>query len=294
MKYQYLIQKADFFIDEFKDNGTVTLEQAINFFRIYPFKEELMKFQEKEIINRFSKILFKTEDDITLSIWIENNNGYILLYENKKQFAEFFISNDFNENKKGLSVEYFLELFFFQKIEEELNLKNKRIQLKRNIQPIIFTFKNTNKINNLYRSIPWLILSIIIFIYDYNNNFKIGLYVQLIFCLFWLPSFILYLSYWKKNENATVKIDPLEKTIVYEKGGKSVKFNRNEIVKCFINEETSTSVRSNTKSYKYIHFILKDKRAVIITNFITEPENIAKPLNLNCTINDRYISFLPF
>ena len=130
-------------------------------------------------------------------------------------------------------------------------------------------------------TIPWLILSIIAFVYDYNNKFQMGIYVHMILCLFWLPSFILYISYWIKNENAIVKIDPLEKTIAYEKDGKRVIFNRNEIVKCFINEEASSSARSNTKSYKYIHFILKDKRDVIITNFITEPENIAKTLNLN-------------
>ena len=113
MEFRCLIQKADFFIDEFKDNGIVNLQQAIDFFRIYPFKEELKETQEKEIMNRYSKILFQSVDNKTLTIWTENNDGIILLYENEKQYAQFFISDDFNINKEGLSVEYFLKLFFF-------------------------------------------------------------------------------------------------------------------------------------------------------------------------------------
>ncbi len=194
MKYSYLIQEPSFFIDEFKDNGIVNLEQSIAYFHNYPFIQQLKEVQEKEIINRYPKIIFRSEDDKTLTIWIEDQKGYLVSYENEKQFAQFYISNNFNENAEGYSVEYFLELFFNQKIEEKLNLKNKGVQKTNNNQFLTFSFKETKKINNLFMSFPWLLISIILIIYDYRNAFPMAIYAHLILSLFWLPSFILYLS----------------------------------------------------------------------------------------------------
>lgn len=294
MKNRYLTQKYDSFIDEFKDNGFVDLEKAIEYFQAYPFEEELKETKTKLIENRFSKVIFQNEIDKKLSIWIENNQGTFLSYENGKQSAQFFISKNFNENIEGLNVEYFLNLFFIEKIEEKLNLKKINSTLKIKKQIITFPFAKSEKINTLYNSIPWFIGSIIFLIYDYQSKFPIAIYAHLMLSLFWLPSFFLFSSYWLKNKNAVVKIDTFENILSYEKDGKKIKFNRNEIDKCIINEEESTSIRSNTKKFSYLHIVLLNKEEVIITNFITEPHNIEKLLNLNCKINDTYMAILPF
>lgn len=294
LKNRYLTQKTDSFIDEFKDNGTVDLEQAIGYFRAYPFEEELKETKKNEIQNRFSKIIFENENSKKISIWIEDNNGTFLCYENGKQFAQFFISKNFNENNEGLDVEYFLNLFFLGNIEEKLNLKNLNSTSKIEKQLITFSFNDSKKIKNLFNSIPWFLGSIIFLFYDYQSKFEMAIYLHLIFSLFWLPSLFLYLSYWKINKNAVIKIDSFEKTLTYEKDGKRIKFNRNEIEKCIINEEETSSSRSNTKSFSYLRIILLDKKEIIITNFITEPHNITKLLNLNYKINDTYMAILPF
>ncbi len=294
MKNRYLTQKTNSFIDEFKDNGTVDLEQAIGYFRAYPFEEELKETKKNEIQNRFSKIIFENENRKKISIWIEDNNGTFLCYENGKQFAQFFISKNFNENNEGLDVEYFLNLFFSGNIEEKLNLKNLNSTSKIEKQQITFSFNDSKKIKNLFNSIPWFLGSIIFLFYDYQSKFEMAIYLHLIFSLFWLPSLFLYLSYWRINKNAVIKIDSFEKTLTYEKDGKRIKFNRNEIEKCIINEEESSSSRSNTKSFSYLRIILLDKKEIIITSFITEPHNITKLLNLNYKTNDTYMAILPF
>lgn len=293
MKNRYLTQKTDSFTDEFKDNGTVDLEQAIEYFRKYPFEEELKETKKNEIQNRFSKIVFENQNNKKITIWIKDSNGTFLRYENEKQFAQFFISKNFNENKEGLSVEYFLNLFFSGNIEEKLNLKNQKSITKIEKQLITFSFNDSKKIKNLFNSIPWFLGSIIFEFYDYQSKFGISIYLHLILSFFWLPSVLLFLSYWRINKNAIVKIDSLEKTLSYEKDGKRIKFNRNEIDKCIINEEKSSSSRSNTKNFSYLRIILFNKKEVIITNFITEPHNIVNYLNLNYKINDRYMAILP-
>jgi hypothetical protein len=295
VKNRYLTQRFDSFIDEYKDNGFVSLEKAIEFFKTYPFDEELKEVKKSEIENRFSKIAFQSENNQKLSIWIENNEGYFLYYDNEKEFAQFFISRNFNENVEGLDVEYFLNLFFANNIEEKLNLKNIKPNLKVKKQLINFSFEDSKKLNTLYSSIPWFIGSLIFLIYDYyQSKFGMVIYVHIMLSLFWLPSLLLYLSYWRINKNAIVKIDSFENIISYQKDGKRIIFNRNEIDKCVINEEESTSNRSNTKKFSYLHITLFNKEEIIITNFITEPHNIVNLLKLNYKVNDRYMAILPF
>jgi hypothetical protein len=294
LKIRYLIQKSDYFIDEFKEIGFVDLEQAINSFKEFPFEEELIETKRKEIANRFSKIIFQSDNSKKVTIWIENNEGFFFCYENGKQFSQFFISNNFVENKEGLTVEYFLNIFFSGNIEEKLNLKNIKPIQKIEKRVITFSFNDSTKIYTLYNSIPWFIGSIIFLIYDYQNKSGMMIYAHLILSLFWLPSLYLFLSYWRINKNATVKIDTFENVLSYQKDGKRTTFNRNEIDKCLINEEESTSSRSNTKKFSYLHIILLNKEEIIITNFITEPHNIVNLLNLNYKVNDRYMATLPF
>lgn len=234
--YKCLSQKPDDFIDEFHDNGFVNIEQAIIFFKNYPFEEELNQARNNGLHDRFSTLQFANDSNCRLLIWIESLEGIFLRYENGKQFSQFFVSNNFFENRKQLNVEYFINLFFLDKIEEEIILKVQRKANNINKQPIVFSFNdNPKKAKNLYPAIPWFCLTTFPFVYFYFNMEDIT-YLSLIFSLFWLPSCFLFLTYWRVNKNAIVKIDYSQKTISYEKDGKRIKFNRNEIDKCYIYE----------------------------------------------------------
>ncbi len=293
MEYKCLSQQPDDFIDEFHDNGIVNIEQAVNFFRAYPFVEELKKARNNELTNRFSTIKFQNDSNCALSIWKENLDGTFLCYENEKQASQFFISNNFLENKESVSVEFFIELFFSETIENEITLKKKIKFNDIRKQPISFSFNDdTKKIRNLYASMPWFVLSILFLVFSYEYMSEM-IYFHLILSLFWLPSCYLYISYWKANKNAVVKIDFSQKTLSYEKDGKRIKFNRNEIDKCFI-YEVSPSSRVNTKSFSYLHIVLFDRRRIVITNFIAEPRNVVNYMDLNCKVDEVMIPFLPF
>ncbi|HJS01677.1 MAG TPA: hypothetical protein VJ780_12160, partial [Flavobacterium sp.] len=156
-----------------------------------------------------------------------------------------------------------------------------------------FSFENSKKLNTLYNSIPWFIISVVFLFYDYQSKFGMVIYAHITLSLFWLPSLFLFLSYWLINKNAIVKIDSFENIISYQKDNKKIMFNRNEIDKCILNEEESTSNRSNTKKFSYLHITLFNKEEIIITNFITEPRTIINLLNLNYKVNDRLMSILP-
>lgn len=288
MVYKCLSQKPDDFIDEFHDNGFVNLEQAINFFRVYPFVEELKQVRSNELTDRFPIIIFQNDLNCKLSIWKENSDGTFLCYENEKQSSQFFISNNFLENKEGVSVKFFIELFFSETIENEITLKKKRKSNDIRKQPITFSFNdNTQKIGNFYELIPWFIATVFIFVFNLDD-----LYLSLAFSLLWLPSCCLFLTYWRVNKNAVVKIDYSQKTLSYNKDGMRIKFNRNEIDKCFIYEVSSS--RSMFSSYSYLHIVLSDRRRIVITNFMTEPRNIVKYLDLNYKVDEVIIPFLPF
>lgn len=100
MEYKCFFQKPDDFIDEFHDNGIVNLEQAVNFFRAYPFVEELKKARNNELTNRFPIIKFQNDSNCALLIWKENLDGTFLCYENEKQASQFFISNNLLKIKR--------------------------------------------------------------------------------------------------------------------------------------------------------------------------------------------------
>jgi hypothetical protein len=126
---------------------------------------------------------------------------------------------------------------------------------------------------------------------DHDNNFELGWGIQLLISLFWFPGTLLHLTYWFKNNNATVKVDQKAKIIKYIKDDKEISFNRQEIVNCEINESRNWS--APWSGYRYLLIVLKDHRKVVISNFITEPEKIIDLLKLNFKIDKRTIPFLP-
>jgi hypothetical protein len=296
------IQKVDFFIDQIEVKGQVNLDQAIDIFQTFPFADQFKELREREITSCFPTISFKSADKKILSIWAEDEARFSFHYENETQISNFYISNDFGKNPEGLSVEEFIELFFNETIEKELDLINKVEQNVRHeinsanknssgTNIIVFSFRDTLKYKLYLWTLPWLAFALIFFRIDANSNFELGWQMHLAISFLWLPSTILHVTYWLKNKDAEVSINTKSKILTYEKGGQQIEFKRDDIHHCEINE--TRSYKAPWKYYRYVWFVLKDKRQIVITNFITEPESIVNALLPNYKVEKRSIPFLP-
>lgn len=302
MTFTCNIQKVDFFIDQVEERGLVNLDQAINVFQSFPFDDQLKEARERELTSCLPTVTFKSADGKTLSIWAEDDKGFSFYYDNGKQISNFYLSNDFEKNPQGLAAEEFIDLFFNETIEQELDLIDKEeendeeeipaiVKKASNSKIVSFSFGDTVKYKLYLWTLPWLALALFIFKVDAEKNFELGWGMHLLFAFFWLPSTIIHLSYWLKNSGAVVSINTKTKTITYEKDGHQIEFTRDDIHLCEINETRSYKAAWN--GYRYIWFVLKDKRQVVITNFITEPENIINALKPNYKVDKRTIPFLP-
>jgi hypothetical protein len=304
MTFTCNIQKVDFFIDQIEEKGQVNLDQAIDIFQNFPFDDQLKEASKRELMSSLPTVTFKSEDGSTLSIWAENDKGFSFHYDNGKQCSNFYLSNNFEENPQGIAAEEFIELFFKKTIEQELDLieieeennededeipETHKKASKSNI--VTFSFSDTVKYKLYLWTLPWLGLALLLFKVDAEHNFEMGWGAHLLFAFFWLPSTIIHLSYWLRNNGAVVSINTSTKTITYEKDGQQIKFTRNDIHHCEINE--TRSYNAAWINYRYIWFVLKDKRQVVITNFITEPENIIDALKPHFKVDKRTIPFLP-
>lgn len=297
--FTYNVQKVNFFTDQVEEMGQVDLAGAVKAFHKFPFDDQLKEVRQRELTSSLPTITFKSNNNKKISIWAKDDKGFYLLYDNGKQVADFYLSHDFNKNPKGFVAEEFIELYFRGTIEQYLNLVDKHREdddfsesvPQHTDKTFSFSFKDTNKIKFLAYTL--VLLSLVFFFYiDRKESFELGWLYPLFLALFFgLPSVFLHISYWLKNYNATVIIDTQDKTIEYKKNGKSIKFNRNDIYNCEINETRSFRVPWN--SYNYLWIVLNDRRQVVITNFITEPETIINLLNLNFKTDRRSIPFLP-
>jgi hypothetical protein len=291
LKFTYNIQKIDFFIDQVEEKGSVFLEEAIEAFINFPFSEQLKDSEKYEMTMCLPTISFKSNDGKTLGIWAENGDGFFLHYDNGSHISDFFISNDITVNKSGIDVVEFIESFFNETIEKSLNLVEKKELKSNESKTITFSFNDTKKYKHLFFTFVFFLIALSTLIYDIRNDFRIGFYIHLLFTIFWLPGLIIHISYWLKNKNVKVIINQSEKTIEYIKGNQRIKFNRNEIHLCEINEARSVSAPWN--SYRYLWIVLNNQKNIVITNFITEPELIIDSLKLNYKTDKRTAPFLP-
>jgi hypothetical protein len=295
--FTYSIQKVDFFVDQVEDKGDIDLDGAIDAFQNFPFPEQLKQARERELTSCLPTISFKSDDGRTLAIWAEDDKGFSLQYDNGTKASVFFLSNNFYETKDSPMVEDYIIQFFSGTIEQSIELEDINTEYKKHSldsaaeKPLVtFSFNDTNKIKKYVWTIAYFLLAMLLLITDIQKK-EIVWGFQIVFSFFWLPGTIVHVSYWFKNKNATITVDSTAKTLKYEKNGQKVKFNRNEILVCELNEPRSGG--GPWGNYCYLWFILKDNRKIVITNFITEPENIIKLLKLNYRTDKRTIPFLP-
>jgi hypothetical protein len=299
MTFTYNIKKVDFFTDQVEEMGLVDLAGAIEAFQRFPFDDQLKEARQRELTSSLPKIIFTSNENKTLEVWALDDKGFCLLYDNGTEVADFYLSNDFEKNPEGFAVEEFIEQFFNGTIEQSLCLVEKDVKQDNLFEPhlilsgktLTFSYRDTNMLKPFLWIVPSLILAIFLFATDLVNKFEFGWRVHFLMGFLWFPGIIVHASYWLKNHNSSVTIDPKAKTIEYQKNGQTIKFNRNDIYNCEVNE--SRSVWSPWNSYCYLWIVLKDHTQIVITNFITEPETIINSLKLNFKTDRRSIPFLP-
>lgn len=303
MNFTYNIQKVNFYVDQFEEKGQVTLKQAIEVFQSFPFIEQLEEKSNREMTSCWPKITFRTEDGKLLSIWAEHSDGFYLHYGNGDKVSDIEISYDFVKNPHGLEVEDFIELFFKEKIEETIVLKEKETQEdylfdkdipteKSNHKRILtYSFDETPSFYHLHWSLVWFALTLFSFVTNIIKGGNLE-WVILVMAFFWLPNFILHTTYWFFSKGTYVSIDTISKSIEIERDGVIRKFTRKDIQTCELHEAKSSKAKA-MGDYRYLLFELSDHSKIVVTNFVTEPENILEPLKLNYKVNGRTFAFLP-
>lgn len=303
MKFSYSIQKVSFYVDQFEEKGDVTLKKAIHVFQNFPFSEQLEEEGKREMTSCWPKIEFRSENGKLLSIWAEHKDGFYIHYSNGDKVSDIEISYDFEKNPDGMEVEDFIELFFKQEIEETLVLKEKEtredylfdkdIPMEKSIQDPIqtYSFNETPSFYHLHWAIVWFVLTLFWFEANITKDGDLE-WLILLMTFIWLPNFILHITYWSFSKGTQISIDAINKSIEIERNGFTKKFNRMDIQKCELHEARSSRAKA-MGDYRYLLIELNDKSKIVVTNFVTEPENILEPLKLNYEVIGRTFVFLP-
>ena len=297
MNFTYNIQKNDFLTDEAEEKGEIDFHSAIDVFQNFLFETQLEIAAQTESASYYPTITFKSDSANQLSIKADSLRGFDMNYDNGSKMAEWFLSNDMNQNIEGLTVEYFIELFFKEKIENQLNLQPKNInseitdQSPDNIISYTFSPSLINLIDFLLGVggglfATWLAAETLT--KDINPTIWI---VQVLLFILWFPRIFFGITYFLHDRRVKVTIDSETNVINYEKDGDQVTFNRNDIKECFILRPPNWG---STIWYSYIHIVLKDDKQVVITNFISKPEKIAEILKLHCKCINSSFPFLPY
>jgi hypothetical protein len=298
--YNWKIQLSEFYSDQFEDKGSIDKEKAIEAFQFFPWDKEVDDYKRGNDNPTAPRVIFNSPDKRVLDISTVNLKGFDIEYTNflSKKYSEFYISNDFD--KKNWTVEELIEFFFDNSLEEHIKLKNISEE-KEKSEPITKEKKPSKNIEfNLkpkhlktlgFSTFMWLGLSIALLIIDKIKDGHLPMFIHLLLIFSWLPTFILHLTYYLKNNNAKVTIDTKNHVLTYIKGGTEIKFNRDDIFRAQVT--IVDSGRVSWTNYSYVWFILKDKRYVTVTCFIGDPYKIVGALNCKFEEQTRMIPLLP-
>ena len=298
--YNWKIQLSEFYSDQFEDKGAVDKEKAIEAFQFFPWDKELDDFKRRNDNPTAPRITFNSPDNRVLDISSVNLKGFNVEYNNivTKKYSAFYISNDFD--KKNWTIEELIEFFFDNSLEEHIELENipdekekveKAKTEKRSSKNIEFAFDPQHIKTLGFSTFMLLGLSITFLTLEKIKGEKLPILIHFLFLISWLPSFILHLTYFLRNNRAKVIIDVNNHDLTFIKGETEIKFNREEIFRTLVT--TVDNSRLSWASYSYVWFILKDKRQVTITCFIDDPYKIVEKLNCKFEHRAKMIPILP-
>ena len=296
--FNWKIQLSEFYSDQFEDKGLVDKEKAVEAFQFFPWEKEVDDFNGRNDNPTAPRIIFTAPDNRVLDISTINLDNFYVEYSNftAKKYSEFYISNDFN--KKNWTIEELIEFFFDNSLEEHIKLENildeteETETIKKEKKPaknIEFSFKPQHL--KILSILPffWLGFSIVLIFTNKIMDAQLPLFIHLFLLSKWLPSFIVHLNYYLKNNNSKVIIDIKNHDLTYIKEETEIKFNRDDIFRA----QVTIVDRGSMINYSYVWFMLKDKRYVTITCFIADPYEIVETLNCRYEERTRWIPLLP-
>jgi len=285
MKFTWNIQKVNFYTDQVEEKGQIDLSGAIQQFQSFPWEEQLKEVRNREETSTIPTITFVGNNGQKLGIWTTDINLFELYYENDKKSAHLTISNDFNINSKGLSIEDFIELFFNEQFENNVVLEKNSIskRIKKETQYKCDIQKNKN-IKYLLFPFVWFILNVVLVSVLYTNNVfqedkGYTIFIQIILLFSWAPGFYLYITYNRKNKNATLRINTKDKIAIYKDSNQEIKFSRNDVKFCLLSVTKSSN--SSWSEFQHIRIDLKNGKSIWITFLLADTEKIIKDLGLH-------------
>jgi hypothetical protein len=101
--------------------------------------------------------------------------------------------------------------------------------------------------------------------------------------------FYISIGYLSEDLEKTVLIDNENHEIIITKDRKELRFQTNEIIKCYYVKGYENFRRSIFYGHKYLVFILKDYSRVFITNLIADPDDLIRELSLTVKTIETYI-----
>lgn len=294
LKYQY----STFETDEYQEKGVVDKEKAVEEFQFFPWDKHIDNFRKEPGHYIVPNISFISDSGCMLNISCRSLKGFDFTYSNsKKEYAEFYISNDFEKN--NWTAEDMICFFFDQEIEDKINLK----------APITNRIENEFPISEKKQQKPQIIE------FEFNPDFfSLANFLSLAwvcFCGFLciivsekqsgaIPGFVLIgivgstpvflsITYAIRNFGARVTIDVRNRSLTYSKGKRSIIFNRKDLFRC----QYTYGKRSPFDSFSYAWFILEDGKYIVITHMITDPLAVIEALNCKYEAAERGTPFLP-
>jgi hypothetical protein len=109
------------------------------------------------------------------------------------------------------------------------------------------------------------------------------------------PPLLLSITYFYADLTKKVFLDETLKQIIIKKRGKEIVISQDEIMDSFcVQVDDFWNYRRGYKfpMYKYIMLVLKERKRVVITNLLCEPEMIKSSMNLSCKLIYSNVPFI--
>jgi hypothetical protein len=116
-----------------------------------------------------------------------------------------------------------------------------------------------------------------------------------IIIIFSIPPLIIAITYFCSDLTKKVFLDETRKQIIIKKRGKEIVISQEEIMDSFcVQVDDFWNYRRGYRfpMFKYILLVLKERKRVVITNLLCEPELIKSSMNLKCKLIYTRVPFI--
>ena len=263
-----------------KSGSKIGLEKAISLFQSFPWDEQFAKASAREELKLSSVlpgIYFYKSEKHFLSIYAQDNDGFIIHYEKDNYCDDLFISNNIFGKPENLTVEGIIESFYSDSIESLINVfpKKKEYPEKKCLFEINYRKSKT------FRPLLFLLIPLVM-VFQGVLESKVFIVsfalVEAVILIFILPNLLLNFSYWKNDSDQSILIDSENNSIEIKKGTCLNKISKHEIVACdFVHVPYS---QRGWNEYSYLRLKTTDK-TFIVTHFTVDPVELLNLLKIH-------------